>query len=500
MKGRKIVSMLLCVSVLGSLCACKKADPTETETSPSTETTPAATSETTKETTKETVETKATSETTEVTKVEDESEDPILIYGYDAEFKDLMKQYLPDTEFEFVFVEKDDYYKKLDEALKSGEKTPDLFMCDKDHLQDYSYSKKTLDISLLGIRSEELEDQFPYTYEASRNADHVVKGLSYSLAPSAILYNRSLAYKAFGSDEPNDVMRYLESWDNILESAQDVNLNSEGNVKLLAGISDIRYTYWASHTGKWIKDGKVVIGKDFNKYFHIEEVLMAESLTFNAEYGSQDWQQCLNEGNTVMFFGSLLRAKEVIGYVPGHEEKTTEETVGINNVPDETKSETSGSETDGTDETSETTLEPEITGWAILPAPEAAYDDGVWLMPASTCDMKATAAKILRALTLDEANMENMALAGMFVNSETVMKKCAADPFFISDFLGGQNPYAVLVPVAERIKVSVDTEESTYAFREIEILLQAYLSGEIATMDEVKQQFTIGLEELFGLT
>ena len=504
MKAKKIVSLMLTVSVLGSLCACKEKPTSSKEPTETKEPAPTTSKETTVETTEETVETKATTESRPVVEVNDESEDPIVIYGYDESFKALMKTYLPDTAYEFVLLPEDEYFKKLDQAMKSEEKTPDLFMCDKEHLQDYSYSNKSLDIRELGFTAKDIEDQFVYTYEAAQDADGAVKALSYSLAPSSILYNRALAYQAFGSDDPNDVLRHLESWDNILEAAQDINLNSEGRVKLLGSISDIRDTFWASHTGKWIKDGKVVIDKDFNKYFHLEEVLMAESLTFGAEYGSQEWADYLKNNESMMFFGSLLRAKDVIGYVPGHEEIATEGENGTHSVTDETKTDGQKdgktSETSGSGETSETLPPPEVTGWAILPAPEASYDGGVWLMAASTCDKRATAATILRTLTMEESTMEKMALEGIFVNSQTVMKKCAADPFFISDFLGGQNPYAVLVPVAERIKVSVDTEESTYAFREIETLLQAYLSGEIATMDEVKTQFTVGLQELFGLT
>ena len=503
MKMRKIVSLMLTVSVVGSCCACKKTPESESKTTETNTPAPTSATETTRETTETTSETQATSETKFIAKVEDESDDPIVIYGYESDFGELMKTYLPEVEFEYVQLPKDEYFKKLESAMKEEEKTPDLFMCDKEHLQDYSYSNRSIDLKELGIEPSDLSDQFAYTYEAASDSSHEVKALSYSLAPSAILYNRALAYQAFGSDDPGDVMRRGESWDNILETAQDVNLNSEGRVKLLAGISDIRDTFWASHSGRWIKDNKVVIDKDFNKYFHLEEVLMAESLTFEAEYGSVDWEDYITSGNVIMFFGSLLRAAEVIGYTPGHREESGNGENGTNSITDENKKEgQKGNETSESESTSGTseTIPPEVTGWAILPAPEASYDGGIWLMAASTCDMKATAAKILRTLTMNENTMEQMALTGIFVNSQTVMKKCAADPFFTSDFLGGQNPYAVLVPVAERIQVSADTEESTYAFKEIETLLQAYLSGQIATMDEVKQQFTIGLEELFGLT
>ena len=519
MKARRIFSIILAISVMGSLCACKTKKTSETETQTQTVTEPSLTTETTKESTTEESVTKPTDDPNVVKNVEDESEEPITIYGYDPDFKNLMKKYLPDVECEYVLLEKDVYFKTLADALKSEEKTPDLFMCDKAHLQDYSYSNKTLNLGELGFIYSDLEDQFAYTYEAAEDKDHAPKALSYLLAPSVIIYNRLLAYKAFGNDDPSVVSTYLNSWDHILDCAQEINVNSEGKLKLFSSIKDIRETYWTSHTTSWIKDGKVVIGKEFDKYFHIEEVLSAESLTFDEEYGSEDWQKRLMDNEAVMFFGSLEKAKNVIGYVPGHKEdpedleanswretsETTKESTTETAEQKETKpagTTESGSEsgTTGESTTEETTIDPDIKGWAILPAPEATYDDGIWLMAASTCDKKATAAKILKTFTLDEATMEQMALEGMFVNSKTVMKKCAADPYFISDFLGGQNPYAVLVPIAEEIQVAVSTEENEYAYREIEHLLEAYLEGQIDSMAEVKHQFTVGMEELFGLT
>ena len=121
-------------------------------------------------------------------------------------------------------------------------------------------------------------------------------------------------------------------------------------------------------------------------------------------------------------------------------------------------------------------------------------------MVASSCDRKATAAKVLKILTMDQTVMTDMAVKGRFVNSRTIMQKCAQDPNFASDFLAGQNPYVVLVAEAERIVIPDDQTVQKCAENEIHKLFDAYISGEIETMDEVKQQFIIGMEELLGLS
>lgn len=488
MKFRKWLSIMLAASVIVSFCGCKK-KPNVTDTSETKE------SEETRKSGKTTEKTSASDETvppstpTAATHVKDESEDPLLIYGYVKDFEDLLEMYVSDVEYEYVYVDPSTYYQKLQEAFTSEDAQPDLFMVDADHVQEYSYSDMTLPMSELGISGSEIEDQFAYTYQVASDEDHVVKGLSYDPCPAAIIYNRALAQEYLGYSEPNDVAEFFMNWNEIIESARAVNINSEGKIKLFSALREISPVFWEAHDGNWIVDGQVQINELFDEYYMLEEILFSETLTFETESRSSQWKSDLNDGRSVMFFGSLATAAEVIGYVPGHDATI--------DAKDPTDPSESSDPSDPTDETEP--VEVEVTGWGILPAPEPTYDGGDWLMAASTCDMRASAAEVLRALTMDKENLEQMALEGRFVNSRTIMKQCATDSFFASDFFNGQNPYAILVSEAEKIQVVPDTEVDLYARSEVENLLSAYLSGEIETMDEVKQQFIIGMQELFGL-
>ena len=484
MKVGKLLAMILTVSMVVPLCACKPKNESESESS---------TRESSKITTKESSATASTSSSTETepsveptvpSEVKDESEEPLVVYGYVKDFKKSISAYFPDTQIDYVFIEPKDYFTALSEALQNGEKKPDVFMMDKDHLQDYSNGNKTLGIEEVGIGLEELSDQFEYTYKASIGAGGAVKALSYDLAPSAVIYNRALAKTHLGSAEPSDVSAKVADWDSILELARSVNINTAGTVKLMADRQQIHNLFWAAHTSSWVKDKKIAVGSDLEKYFLIQESLHAESLTGEKTVGSEEWSQYINAGQAVLFFGSLKTAASVIGYVPGHKEDVKKET-----RPTETS----------TDGTSETTEEIPETGWSIVPAPTATYDGGTWLMVAYTCDKKATAGQFLRTLTMDKTVMTDLAVKGYFVNSRSIMAQCAADPNFACDFLGGQNPFAILVPEAEKIQIADDPDVNRCAENEIRKLLSAYLAGDIETFAEVKEQFIVGMEELLGL-
>ena len=489
MKAGKIMAAILAASMAVPFCACKRNPDKETETSPS-ESATATTVKPTDSATEPTVtETEPSESETAPTSVEDQSSEPLIIYGYDKEFGNILKDYLVDVEFVYEYVEPDEYIQTLNEALQSEEQKPDLFMMDKDNLGSFSESGKTMDMDSLGIPRSELYDQFAYTYQVAVDADNKVKALAFELAPSVIIYNRALAKQALGVYEPSDVSAKFSDWRTILDYAHDVNINSEGAVKLLEDREQLHDVYWAGHTEPWVKDGKIAVGTDFDQYILLQESLFAESLTAEQTPFSREWASDINTEKTVLFFGSLQTAADVIGYVPGHEEKQE---------ADNGATETTSDNADATGETSE--AEPVITGWGIVPAPSATYDGGTWLMVASTCEKKATAAHVLRILTLDKDTLTDLAVKGYFVNSRSIMKRCAEDPNFISDFLCGQNPYALLVPEAEKIQISSDPLTDRYADSEIKRLLDAYLAGDILTPEELKEQFVIGMEELLGLS
>lgn len=481
MKTRRLLTGLVAASMTVSICGCTPTKKTETEASTAKTSSNVTTSETTAETTPEPTASVTTASTTVPDTVVDESDEPILIYGYDQDLPELLKKYIPDQEYEYVYVKPEDYFAKLQTALDGDERVPDMFMMDKDHLQTWVYGGQTLSMDQLGISDSDLQDQFPYTYEAAMDSSHAIHALSYDLSPACVIYNRALAQHTLGSGDPADVAVCIENWNAILDSARNVNMNTEGSVKLFSGRDEIHDIFWAMHTEDWVQDGKVKVGGELEQYFLLQETLYAESLTSETERGSRAWRSNLVTNQAVMFFGSLNTAKDVIDYVPGHVE-----------VP-----ETEPTSADPSAET--TTAIPEETGWGVLPAPNPTYDGGAWLMVAASTDKLATAAEVLRAVTLNEANLTKMALDGRFVNSMSIMEQCAEDPNFASDFLNGQNPYAVLVPEAKRISIPSDVEVNDCIDKEIRTLLQAYLDGDFLTMDEVKEQFVVGVEELLGL-
>lgn len=486
MKAGKLLASILVVSMALPMCACKPSSSKETDdpTEKTSEKKPTGTITTDTEDPTDTSDgTETSSEPSVPSTVTDESTDPLVIYGYDKDFEQTLADYLTDIEYEYVYIEPSEYIKELNNAIVLGEKKPDLFMMDADNLEAWTASENSIGIEQVGISRQELSDQFKYTYDAATNNENSIKGLAFELQPAAVFYNRAEAELYLGTADPSKVAPIVSSWDTLLEYAREVSMNSEGAKKLLADRTQISNVFWAAHTSPWVEDGVVKTDSDFDKYVTLQSTLYHETLTMDLPMGSAEWQQAVSGGQCVLFFSSLKTASDVIGYVPGHKE--VEETTS-------TETTTAG--------TTESTTTPPETGWSIVPAATPSFDGGMWLMVASTCDRKETAGKVLRTLTTDETVLTELAVKGQFVNSVSIMEKCAADPNFTSDFLNGQNPYAILVPEAKKIEIAKDITIQKYAVAEIDKLLPSYYDGEIETLDELKELFTVGLSELLGLS
>ena len=160
MKVRKLLTTILAVSLALPMCACKpktKDESKEPSTEPSTEETSSESVTDTEPSSDPTEPTEPTAGPTVPSSVTDESEDPLVIYGYEKDFSKEFSEYLKDIDYEYVYVEPDQYIQQLKSAF-SSEKKPDLFMMDADNLPNFTDSDYSIGIEQTGISSSDLSD------------------------------------------------------------------------------------------------------------------------------------------------------------------------------------------------------------------------------------------------------------------------------------------------------------------------------------------------------
>ena len=456
MKTKKIVALVLSMAmVLGVVAACTD-EPDATTASSGDDTT--ATAETSGDATETSSPEADTSEFTELTvqDVTDEG-DKVLVYGWNDEFPGLVTKY-SNVEYDVVLTESNSYQAKLDQVLTSADEAPDLFVCDADYAGKYMNSANTIAINDIGIAYSELDQMYNYTLQFACDDNMVIKGLAWQACPCGVYYNRALTQEYLGVSEPDDVAQHFASWDAFLAAARTVKEASNGSAKIISGIDDIWRSYLNTRSQGWIVDGELVIDPVMEEYFDLGKTLHDEDLTWQTSQWSDAWTNNAGNKSTVAYFGPMWLGHFCLPFgADGYDAAANGE-------------------------------------WGLTNAPAPSFWGGTWMMASKYCDMKASCAQIMRDVALTDANLRDMANGGEFVNSVAIMTDVAADTSVSIEWLGGQNPAAVLLDAASTIDNSTVGKDDQTINNEFTTAANSYFDGTIASVADAEAAFRQALE------
>ena len=466
MKSKKLFALLMSsVMVIGAVTACDKpgTDPTES-TDETTESSEQTTEPTVTETTAAPADIDGYKERT-VAEVKDEDDGKIMIYGHNSEFVGLAEKYAGVTanDYDFIEISNNDgsYTEKLDAVLSDGNEAPDIFTCDEAYARKYLASDNTIAINDLGIDYSELTNMFDYTLRFASDDDSVIKGLAWKACPCGVFYERSLAEQYLGTSDPNEIAASFATWDAVLASARTVNTASEGSVKLMSGYTETYRAYLSTRETGWIMDGSLNIDPQIESFFDYAKTLYEEDLTFRAEQWTDSWENSMSDRTVISYWGSLQFAKYELGLNPGEG----------------------------------TAVNPTAGDWGVTTAPVSYYSGGSWVMASKYCDKKATSADIVRAVCINEDNLKDMVNNGEFVNNVKLMTAAAADDKFALEWLGGQNPYPVLLDSALHagaVMTGPDDDAFNNAFNSV---VGPYCEGSFESIKEAEEALEDQLSE-----
>lgn len=352
--------------------------------------------------------------------VVDAEGDKLVIWSFDSNFKKLLEKYSTVKDYEYVVVGRDEYYRRLDEAFES-DSAPDLFICGFDHVKAYADSDKTASINSIGISNKACETMYDYSLRMACDSYGNIKGLAWDLSPSAVFYQRTLAQQYLGSSDPAEVSKSFSSWAAFLTAARKINKESDGTVKITAGTGEIFRSYIGNRSTPWKVGDKLQTDATVESFYEYARTLNTEKLTFGASTGSDEWKAGMRNKTVLSYWGPVSLARtEAFALDPVYFRKAN----------------------------------PTSGDWGIVQAPESFAWGGDWIMVTSASDMKKSCADIMTSVCCVQDNLKDMMAGGMagFVNSKTVIGAAKTDERYNFAWLGGQNPYTILAPVAESIK------------------------------------------------
>ena len=466
---KKIISALLCASMVASMAAgCGSSDTADTTTTDNTATTPATEAAPAADT--------ATEAATDAT-ASDEGK-VLNIYCWNEEFKSRLEDHYPgytivdgttgtigDVTVKWNITPNDDnaYQNNLDATLlkqadAAADDKIDLFLVEADYALKYVDTDYTMDVADLGITDADIADQYQYTKDIVTDSNGKLKGLTWQGCPGVLFYNREAAKEVLGSDDPADGQEYVTDWDTFNETAK--TLKAAG-YKITSSTNDSYRVYSNNVTSKWVVDGKINIDDNIMKWVDDSKELVDAGETGTAELWSDDWKKGFYpEGKVFCYFGPAW----LVNFSMAAEDEGSIANLG---------------------------------GWGATQGPEGFYWGGSWICAATGTDNPGLVKDIMLQMTTNADLMKDIVVADDdFVNNKPTMEAMAQDTSYSSKVLGGQNPLAMYCAGVDSLDLSNLSAYDQGCNEEFQNAMKNYFEGN-ATEDEALDLFYKAVEEKY---
>ena len=448
---KKIISALLCVSMVATMVAgCGgSSDTTSADNSNSGA---AATA------------TESGSDAAETDTTGDEGK-VFNIYCWNEEFKSRLTDHYPgyeevdattgkigDVTVKWNITPSDDnaYQNNLDANLLAQDSAAaddkiDLFLLEADYALKYVDTDYTMPVADLGITDEDLKDQYQYTKDIVTDSNGVLKGVSWQGCPGVLFYNREAAKEVLGSDDPAEVQKYVSDWDTFNATAEKMKA---AGYQMTSSANDTYRVYSNNVTSKWVEDGKVNIDDNIMKWVEDSKKMVDAGETGVHDMWSDDWRKgFFPEGKVFCYFGPAWLVNFSMA-------ADTEGSIGYEG------------------------------GWGAAEGPQGFFWGGTWIAAAAGTDNAATIKDIMLTMTTDADVMKEIVVDDDdFVNNQIVMEEMAEDTSYSSKILGGQNPLEMYCA-------------GVYSNEEFQKAMKNYFEDN-ATLEEALDLFYKGITEKY---
>lgn len=400
------------------------------------------------------------------------------IYCWNEEFKSRITAHYPDyqevdathgkigdVDVTWNITPSDDnaYQNNLDAALLNQQDAPadekiDIFLVEADNALKYVDTNYTVPIKDLGITDDDLSKQYQYTKDIVTDSQGVLKGVSWQGCPGVLFYNRDAAKKVLGTDDPDEVQKYVNDWDTFNQTAEKMK---DAGYKMISSVNDTYRVYSNNATSKWVEDGKVHVDDNIMKWVDDSKKLVDAKEAGTFDMWSDDWSKGFYpNGKVFCYFGPAWLVNFSMA-------ADTEGSIGYNG------------------------------GWGAAQGPQGFFWGGTWICAAQDTDNASLVKDIMLKMTTDDKIMKDIVKEDDdFVNNKVVMDEMAEDDTYSSKILGGQNPLSMYCAGVETLDLSNISAYDQGCNEEFQKAMKNYFEGK-ATKEEALELFYKGVTEKY---
>ena len=463
---KKIISALLCVSMVATMVAgCGgSSDTTSADNSNS------GVAATATESGSDAAETDTTGDEGKV----------FNIYCWNEEFKSRLTDHYPgyeevdattgkigDVTVKWNITPSDDnaYQNNLDATLLKQESAAaddkiDLFLVEADYALKYVDTDYTMPIADLGITDADLANQYQYTKDIVTDSNGVLKGVSWQGCPGVLFYNRDAAKEVLGTDDPDEVQKYVSDWDTFNDTAETMKA---AGYKMTSSVNDTYRVYSNNVTSKWVEDGKINIDDNIMKW--VDQTKKYTDKGYNNKSSLWDSTWAADQGPSGKVFGFFYSTWGINFTLLGNSLATPVKEGGKEEVGNG------------------------IYGdYAVCEGPQSYYWGGTWICAAAGTDNANLVKDVMKTLCCDKATMKKITEDTQdYTNTTSGMNEIASSNFK-SDFLGGQNHIKLFAKSAPKISMKNISSYDQGLNEEFQKAMKDYFDGNV-TKDKALDNF-----------
>jgi ABC-type glycerol-3-phosphate transport system substrate-binding protein len=355
----------------------------------------------------------------------------LTLWSFTDELDNMTKNYYkpshPGVNVEYTMIPTEQFPKRLDPALATGQGAPDLFALEAAFVRKYVESGLLLDIT--DIYEANKSKLLAYPVEVG-SYNGKVYGMSWQACPGAMFYRRSLAQKYLGTDDPAIVQTYFTNLNKFLETAKLLKDKSNGACVVVSSTGDLFNVFLGARKNPWVINGKLSIDPAMEAYMDIVKTLYDNRWEGRVGQWSEGWFAGM-KGELKDESGKAVEAFAY--FLP---------TWGLHYVLKTNTPDTSGD-------------------WAMIPGPAPYRWGGTWVGAYKGTKNVAAAKEFIRYVATDDGFLESWAKdSGDMVGNLTVVNKIKDN--YSEPFLGGQNHYAEFAEMAKTVdgKLTQGTDQA----------------------------------------
>ncbi len=275
---KKILALLLALTMLMALCACgQTAQPAPAETPAQAAPAPAENVE---------QEEPKLSGTLEVWSSGEEL--GRFVEGFNALY--------PDVTVNITIVPNADFIAKLSPTLSGGQGAPDIFTGESDYVKYLVESGYWADLK--GEFGADVSDTWEYVASVGTDSSGVLRALSWQASPGSIMYRRDMALEVLGTDEPEAVAAMLTSNQAMLDVAAKL---AEKDIKMFASWQDIMNMQFSNREQPWVVDGKLIIDPSMLEFMDMAKTITENDYDLGVDPWAPEWVAAVESTDTFCY-------------------------------------------------------------------------------------------------------------------------------------------------------------------------------------------------------